>query len=153
MVSSIHRNSQSLLSRIKSTNYLESIIARQEARMAGFDEALFFNEKGFLTEASMSNVFLVTKGVLRTPRLASGVLPGITRETVLQLTIQLGLYNIESDINLDELYQAEEAFLTNSLIEIMPLTNVNGGAIGLGKPGTITERLMEAYRGIVKKIE
>ncbi|GAI46513.1 unnamed protein product, partial [marine sediment metagenome] len=81
VVSSIRRNSQSPLSQLKSTNYLESMLARQEARAAGVDEALCLNEKGFLAEASMSNIFLVAEGTLKTPGLDSGILPGITRET------------------------------------------------------------------------
>ena len=85
IVSSIRRNSQSPLSRLKSANYLESMLARQEARAAGVDEALCLNEKGLLAEASMSNVFLVTNGTLRTPGPGSGILPGITREAILEL--------------------------------------------------------------------
>jgi len=150
VVSSIRRNSQSPLSRLKSANYLESMLARQEARAAGVDEALCLNEKGLLAEASMSNIFLVANGTLRTPGQESGILPGITREAVLELALQLGINTLEHDILLNELFQAQEAFLTNSLIEVMPLTEVDRKSIGSGKPGAITKRLMAAYRELVR---
>ena len=149
VVSSIRRNSQSPLSRLKSANYLESMLAKQQARAAGVDEALCLNEKGLLAEASMSNIFLVTDGILRTPGQESGVLPGITRETILELASQLGINTLEQDIRLDELFQAQEAFLTNSLVEVMPLIEVDGEFIGSGRPGSLTQRLMVAYKKLV----
>ena len=149
VVSNIRRNSQSPLSRLKSTSYLESILARQEARAAGVDEALCLNEKGFLAEGSMSNIFLVADGILKTPGYESGILPGITRQTVLELAPKLGIDTLECDIRLDELFQAQEAFLTGSLIEVMPLTEIGGKLIGSGKPGSVTKRLMAAYRKLV----
>jgi branched-chain amino acid aminotransferase group I len=152
VVSSIRRNSQSPLSRLKSANYLESMLVRQEARAAGVDEALCLNEKGFLAEASMSNIFLVTGGILRTPHEESGILPGITREIVLELASQLGINTIEQDISLVELSQAEEAFLASSLVEIMPLTKVAGKPIGPGRPGPITQRLMVVYKKLLPSI-
>jgi len=150
VVSSIRRNSQSPLSRLKSANYLESILARQEARAAGVDEALCLNEKGLLAEASMSNIFLVTDGILRTPGQESGILPGITRQTILELASQLGINTLEHDIGLDELFHAQEAFLTNSLIEVMPLTEVDGKPVGSGRPGSLTRRLMVAYKKMIR---
>jgi branched-chain amino acid aminotransferase group I len=149
VVSSIRRNSQSLLSRLKSANYLENMLAKQEARAAGVDEALCLNEKELLAEASMSNIFLVNDGVLRTPGKESGILPGITREVVLELAPQLGLSTFEQDIKLDELFQTQEAFLTNSLIEIMPLTEINGKPVGSGRRGPVAWRLMTDYRRLV----
>jgi branched-chain amino acid aminotransferase group I len=149
IVSSIRRNSQSPLSRLKSANYLESILARQEARAAGIDEALCLNEKGLLAEASMSNIFLVTNGILRTPGQESGILPGITRGVVLELASPLGINTLEHDIRLDELFQAQESFLTNSLMEIMPLTEIDGKPIGSGRPGPLTKRLAMAYKKLV----
>ena len=149
IVSSIRRNSQSPLSRLKSANYLESMLARQEARAAGVDEALCLNEKGLLAEASMSNVFLVTNGTLRTPGPGSGILPGITREAILELASSLAISTLEDDVRRDELYQAQEAFLTNSLIEVMPLTEIDGKPVGSGRPGPLTRRLAAAYKRLV----
>jgi len=149
IASTIRRNSQSPLSRLKSTSYLESILARQEAREAGVDEALCLDEKGFLAEGSMSNIFLVADGRLKTPGYDSGILPGITRQTVLELATKLGIDILECNIRLDELFQAQEAFFTGSLIEVMPLTEIEGKPIGSGKPGSVTRRLIEAYRRLV----
>jgi branched-chain amino acid aminotransferase len=149
VVSSIRRNSQSPLARLKSASYLESISARQEARKAGAEEAICLNDKGFLAEASMSNIFIVTKGLLRTPGLDSAVLAGITRKIVLELASQLGIPTKEEDIRPDELFEAEEAFLTNSLIEVMPLTEVDKKKIGSGRRGAVTEGLLKAYRKLL----
>jgi len=150
VVSSIRRNSQSPLSRLKSANYLENMLAKQEARAAGVDEAICLNEKGLLAEASMSNIFLVNDGILRTPGEESGILPGITREVVLELASQLGINTFEQDIRLDELFQTQEAFLTNSLMEIMPLTEIDGKPVGSGKPESVTRRLMANYKKLVR---
>ncbi|MFC1892578.1 aminotransferase class IV [Chloroflexota bacterium] len=149
IVSSIRRNSQSPLSRLKSANYLESILARQEAKAAGVDEALCLSEKGLLAEASMSNIFLVSDGILQTPKEENGILPGITREVLLELASQLSIGALERDIRLEEVFQAQEAFLTNSLMEIMPLTKVSGMTVGSGIPGPVTRKLVAAYRELV----
>ena len=150
VVSSIRRNSQSPLTGMKSLNFLESMLARREARVAGADEALLLNERGLLAEASMSNVFLVSDGALRTPGLSCGVLPGITREVVLELAKKNGIDTAECELTLDELRQAEEAFLTNSVMEVMPLTGVHGKPVGSGNPGPVTERVMAGYREMVR---
>ena len=151
VISSIHRNSQSPLSGMKTLNFLESMLARQEARTAGADEALLLNEKGLLTEASMSNVFLVGNGSLKTPGLESGVLPGVTREVVLELVGGLGMDVVECDITMADLMGAEEVFLTNSVMELMPLTGVEGKPVGSGKPGPVTQKLMTGYREMVRR--
>ena len=101
----------------------------------------------------MSNIFVVTDGTLRTPGEDSGILPGITRGTVLELASQLGIDAAEQDIRLDELFQAQEAFLTNSLIEVMPLTEIEGKPISSGKLGAVTKRLGMAYRKMVMRGE
>jgi branched-chain amino acid aminotransferase len=149
IVSSLVRYSRSPLSIIKSANYLENMLAKQEAAAAGADEAIRLNEKGFLAEASMSNVFLIADGKLMTPPLESGILPGITREAVIELASRLGISTIERDIPMEELFRAQEAFLTNSLIEVMPLTEIDGKPVGSGRPGLITERLRAVYRKLV----
>ena len=149
ITSSIRRNSQSPLSRLKSANYLESLMARQEARKAGVDEALCLNEKGLVAEASMSNIFMVSDGVLQTPSEESGILPGITREVVLELASRLKIGAFERDIRPDEVFEAQEAFTTNSLMEIMPLTEVNNKPVGSDRPCPVTQRLMKAYRELV----
>ncbi|MFC2063099.1 aminotransferase class IV [Chloroflexota bacterium] len=149
VVSSIRRNSGSPLSRLKSANYLENMLAKQEARAAGVDEALCLNEKGLLAEASMSNIFLANDGVIQMPRVENGILPGITREVVLEMASRLGIVTSEQDIKPEELFQSRESFLTNSLIEIMPLTEIDGKPVGSGRPGPVTRNLMANYRKLV----
>jgi branched-chain amino acid aminotransferase group I len=151
IVSSIHRNSQSPISRFKSTSYLESLLARQEARDAGINEAILLNDKGYVAEASMSNVFLVNNDTVITPSEDGGILPGITRAVILEISQHLDIENSGRNITLEELISAEEAFLTNSVMEIMPLTEINGITIGTGIPGTVTRSLMAAYRQLVQQ--
>lgn len=151
IVSSIRRNSQSPVTYLKTGNGIENMQARLEVKRAGADEALFLNEKGNLAEASGSNVFLVSGGVLKTPRYESGILPGVTRVVVFEIAAQLGIKVKEVNIKLADLLEADEAFLTNSLIEIVPLTMVGDKVIGTGVKGTITGRLMEAYCDMVRK--
>ncbi len=146
IISNIRRNSQSFLCNIKSVSYLESIMAKQEAKKAGADEAIFLNDHGLLAEASMSNIFLVTNNALRTPAINSGILPGITRKFILELAGQSGVTVIEEDIELKDLFAAQEAFLANSLIEIMPLVSLEHTTIGTGTPGHITRKLMQSYK-------
>jgi len=149
VVSSIRRNSQSPVPQFKSANSMESILAKGEAKAAAVNDALFLNDKSLLAEASTSNIFLVTDGVLKTPRVETGILPGITRQVILELAPALGINAREQDMRLDELHQAEEAFLTNAMVEVMPLTEVNGKPVGSGRPGPVTRRLMEGYRKLV----
>ena len=149
IVSSLRRNSLSPLSGLKTSCYLGNIMAKQEARAAGADEALVLNEQVLLAEASNSNVFLVTGGRLLTPQIDCGALPGVVREAVLEVAAKLGIEAKETVISGDALYQAEEAFLTSSIIELMPLTAVDGKPIGTGKPGPLTLRLAEAYKQLV----
>lgn len=151
VMSQVRQNSQSPLSRVKSANYLNNILARMEARVAGADEALLLNERGFLAEGSTSNIFLVSGGNLLTPSEESGALPGITREAVLELASALGIKAVQREVALEELWQADEAFLTNSLLEIMPVTEVGGHPIGLGIAGPVTKALIAAYKQLVRK--
>ena len=148
-VSFLRRNSQSPLSRLKSTCYMESILARTAARDAGYDEAIFLNEQGYLAEGSTTNVFLVSHGELITPCFESGVLPGITRDAVLEIARTSNIKATERWVEPNELIEAEEAFITNSVLELMPLVSVEGRTIGTGKPGKLTGALLFAYRKLV----
>ena len=151
VVVSTRRNSQSALSGIKSIGYLDSLIARHEATAAGADEAILLNDRGLVAECSTSNIFLVYKRRLLTPSVKCGILPGITREIVLELANELKITAVEAEIRLDDLYKASEAFLTNSIIEIMPVAAVDGKSIGSGKPGEVTKRIAAAYRQLVSQ--
>jgi branched-chain amino acid aminotransferase group I len=150
-VSSLRRNSQSPLSRLKSTCYMENVLARSTVRASGYDEAIFLNEQGHLAEGSTTNIFLVRNGELITPSFESGVLPGITREAVLEIARNLNIKATEKSVELNELIEAEEAFVTNSILELMPLVSVEGRPIGMGKPGKLTGDLLFAYRKLVNE--
>jgi branched-chain amino acid aminotransferase len=150
-VASVRRNASSPLSRVKSLNYLDNLLARAQAAEAGADEALLLDTDGNVVEASASNVFLVSGRRVITPPVSAGVLPGITRQCVLDLCPELGLEAVEDTFTLADLLQAREAFLTNSLMEVMPLTVVEGGPIGEGAPGPVTKDLMQAYRELVRE--
>lgn len=153
IVSSIRQNSQSPLSRLKSANYLNNLLARKEAKAAGADEALLLNERGSLCEGSTSNVFLVKGHTLITPNEECGCLPGVTRQAVIEIATEIGIPVAQREVQLEELLQADEAFITNSLLELMPLREVDGKHIGgqseKGETGEVTERLMIAYRELV----
>ena len=148
-VVSTRRNSQSPLSGIKSIGYLDNLLAHSEAVAAGADEAILLNEQGFVAECSTSNIFLVVGGRLLTPSAESGILPGVTREEIIELAFNLGIAVEEEEISLAALLRANEAFLTNSIVEVMPIVEVDGKPIGTGKPGEVTKRLMAAYRELV----
>ena len=155
-ISSLRRCRQSPLSRLKSANYLVSVLAKREAEAAGLDESLLLNEGDLITEGSISNVFFVSRSGLATPSVASGILPGITRGVVLELAGTLKINACELDIRIADLAQFDEAFLTNSIMEIMPLVEVRDDSgkvitIGSGKPGAVTKRLMAAYREMVTR--
>jgi branched-chain amino acid aminotransferase len=149
VLSSLRRNSYSPLSRLKSTCYLDNIVARMEAKAAGCDEAILLNEQGYLAEGSITNIFLVSKGNLITPSLETGVLAGITREAILEIAQDSNISAVEREVELEELREAEEAFVTNSLLEIMPLTWFDRMPVGTGKPGQLTRKLMAGYVKLV----
>jgi branched-chain amino acid aminotransferase len=150
-LSSIRRNDLSPVTYLKSANTMESMLARRDAKDAGADEAFFLNGNGYLTEAAGSNVFIVKNGALKTPRYESGILPGVTRTVVFELAAQLGIKVREVNCRLAGLLQADEVFITNSLIEIIPVTGFDGKPVGDGKPGPLTQKLMTAYKKLVKK--
>ncbi len=149
LVTSMRRNETSFLSGVKSLNYLDNVLAREEARRQGADEAILLNTRGFVVEGSASNVFLVLDGRLVTPNLSSGCLAGITRQAVLELAAEFGLEAIETDVELSAFAVASEAFLTGSVMEVMPLTRLDGRPVGSGRPGPVTGRLGRLYREMV----
>ena len=155
-IASVRRCAQSNVSGIKSVSYLVSALARKEAAARGLDEALLLNDDGYIAEGGACNVFFVKSSRLVTPSLGSGILPGITRDLVIELADELGIIVTEGTVGLAVIRQCDEAFLTNSVMEIMPLTAVIDGAgntvtINAGKPGEITRKLMTAYKELVEK--
>lgn len=144
------RDSHSILARIKATSMLVNMLASDEARAKGADEALLLNDKGFLAEGSSSNVFLVKGGQLLTPSIESGILEGITRETVLELAGMLGIGVVAGDIMFDDLLTAEEAFITAAVRYVVPVVRVDGHPVGPGMPGPVTGRIMQAFADLVE---
>jgi branched-chain amino acid aminotransferase len=125
-------------------NYMNSMMALQEALRDGYDEALLLDAAGFVMEGSGENIFIVRDGVLYTPDLTSA-LDGITRRTVMTLCEELGLKVVEKRITRDEVYIADEAFFTGTAAEVTPIREIDGRAIGSGTRGPITERLQTLY--------
>jgi branched-chain amino acid aminotransferase group I len=155
-IASVKRSRQSVLSSLKSINYLVNVIARREAAEKGLDEAVILNDEGYIAEGAGSNIFFVREGRLVTPALNSGILPGITREAVIELSRGLGISVSEGPVGIGALKRCEEAFLTNAVMEIMPLVSItdpdgNSLDIGGGRPGPVTQKLMAAYGEKVKR--
>jgi branched-chain amino acid aminotransferase len=137
--------------RIKSSgNYVNSILAKTEATLAGFDEAIILNQDGHVCEGSGENIFMVFGGRLVTPVLEDNSLPGITRDTVMQLgRSDLGLEVVERTIDRSELYLAEEIFLTGTAAHLTPVVQLDSRPIGDGQPGPISTKLQKMYFDIV----
>jgi len=132
--------------RIKSANFLNNILAKIQAKRARADEGLMLATNGYLTEGSISNFFIVTCGSLYTPRVDLGILAGITRRLVIDLAKQADIPVNETCLRPSDLYKADECFLTNTSMEIMPVTKADGFTIGDGKPGPVTRFLRKAYQ-------
>ncbi len=132
--------------RIKSNNLLNNVLAMQEALRRGpFFEAILRNFRGELAECSQSNLFLVKDGAAYTPALDAGLLAGITREFVEEVAADAGIPMIDAVLRDDDLFGADEAFLTSTSKEIVPIVRVDDRVIGTGVPGPITLRLLDAY--------
>lgn len=140
----VRRNETSPLCFIKSLNYLDNLLARAEAARAGYDEAILLNTCGMVAEGTATNVFVVVKGAVVTPPTYDGVLAGIARQAVIDV-LDVG----ERSISLDDLLKADEVFLTNSLMEIMPLVSLDGEPIGPGTPGPMAFETRRRYRLLV----
>ncbi len=139
---------QSLSPSIKSLNYLNNIMAKVEANQYGADEALLLDIHGYVSEASAENFFIVKNHTVTTPW-SSTNLPGVTRETVLELAPQLGLKAEERLFALYDVWAADEAFLTGTAAEIGPVVELDGRQIGDGKPGPVTKAIIKAFRDLV----
>ena len=129
-------------------NYANSLLAKREALKDGYDEALLLDTDGYVAEGSGENVFIVRKGVIKTPPLTS-ILEGITRDAIMQLAMERGMRLVEQRFTRDELYIADEAFFTGTAAEITPIREVDNRTIGTGKPGPVTKELQAAFFDIV----
>jgi len=147
----IQRNAPAALNpRIKSNNLLNNALAMQQALAAGAAEAVMRNHRGDLAEMSQSNLFVVRGGHVLTPPVDAGLLPGITREYVLELCVRLAVPCGEAVLGDADLLRADEAFLTSTTKEIMPVVRVDGRAVGDGVPGPISRRLIGEFRKSVE---
>ncbi|MFZ9874670.1 MAG: branched-chain-amino-acid transaminase [Candidatus Methylacidiphilales bacterium] len=144
------RNSPAALDpAIKSLNYLNNILAKIEGQQAGAQEVILLNPQGMVAECSGDNIFLIRDQVLITPKLSSGALNGITRNTVLEIAQEAGWKTREDDVRRYDLFTAEEMFLTGTGAEVIPVVDVDGRTIGTGKPGKHTADLIRRYHKLV----
>ncbi len=141
--------------RVKSLNYLNSALAKREAKLRGADEALVLNAAGKVAEASVANVFVVDRGSLRTPPTTDGALDGITRDSVLQISRDLGIEACEGSLSRLDLLRAEEVFLTGSGARIVPVASLDGQPVGWDDvaPGDrpVTHRIIEAFPAFTRR--
>jgi len=151
IVSDIHASETDPRTYHKTTNYLANLLALREARRGRAAEALRFNSRNHLAEGAVSNVFLVSGGRLLTPPVEDGLLAGITRSAVLEVAAEVGVDAEQRSLAVGDLLDADEVFLTNSIMEVMPVTRVEARTIGAGEPGPVTRRIAEAYRALVKR--
>jgi len=136
----------------KTTCYLPRLLALRAAHGAKCTETLFFNTRNELAEGAISNVFTVTGGQLRTPPLETPVLPGIARATVLELARELKVpVDDQTPLTIDNLLDADEVFLTNAIIQVLPVVRVEKHDIRQGRPGPVTQRLADAYRALSER--
>lgn len=146
----IQRNLTSPLCALKVANYLDNILAKTEARERGANEALLLNTRGSVAEGTLCNIFFVREGKLITPDMTSGLLPGITRATILKIADQAGIKVEERQVYPEELLGITEMFITNSLLEIMPVTIFDERAVGDGCPGNMTRFLQLEYKKLAQ---
>ena len=136
----------------KASNYLANLLAVHEAKQKGAQEALVLGREGQILEGASSNIFIVKDGGVRTPEAQPGILIGITRATVLEAAAAEGIRVEEGEIRPEDLFSADEAFITSSIREVMPVVSAEGHRIGAGVPGEITKRLHTGYLRLVREM-
>ena len=149
-VSTIRNHPNALNPRIKSLNYLNNILAQIEAVQAGCFEALMLNHKGEVAECTGDNIFIVKRGVLKTPPPDAGILEGVTRGAVLELARAAKIPVQENALTRHDVYTADECFLTGTAAEVVPVVKCDGRALGTGRPGPITRQLRERFHQLVR---
>jgi branched-chain amino acid aminotransferase len=147
----IRNHPNAVSSRVKSLNYLNSILAKIEAIDAGVPEAIMCNHEGNVAECTADNIFIVRAGQVQTPQTHDGVLEGVTRRVMLQLCDKLQIPCVEKTLQRHDLYIANECFLTGTGAEVIPVTQIDHRAIGTGQPGPITRKLTEAFHRYTKE--
>ena len=129
--------------------YVMSVLANRDAVKNGFDEAILLDNQGLVCEGSGENIFLVKDGAIRTPPTSAAILAGITRATVIQLARELGYQVSEQSFTVDEMWTADELFMTGTAAEVTPVREVDGRRIGSGEPGPVTRRLQDRFFAVV----
>jgi len=147
----IRTSAAALSPRIKSLNYLNNILAKIEGNLAGCLEALMLNDKGEVAECTADNIFLVKRGVLKTPPVDAGILEGVTRNTVIELARAADIPVQETALTRHDVYTADECFLTGTGAEVIPVVKCDGRPIGTGRPGPITGQLRERFQQLVRQ--
>ena len=150
-VSTIRNHPNALSPRIKSLNYLNNIMAKMEAIQSGCLEALMLNHEGHVAECTGDNIFIVKRGVLKTPPTDAGILEGVTRNTVLELARAANIPVQETALMRLDVHTADECFLTGTAAEVIPVVKCDGRTIGNGKPGPITKQLRERFHQITRQ--
>ncbi|MDG1894033.1 MAG: branched-chain-amino-acid transaminase [Fuerstiella sp.] len=146
--STIRNHSAALSPRIKSLNYLNNILAKIEGTDAGTVEALMLNHKGEVAECTGDNIFIVKNGVLKTPPPEAGILEGLTRNAVIGLARSAGIEVQEVPLVRHDIFTADECFLTGTAAEVIAAVSLDGRTIGTGKPGPVTDDLLERFRNL-----
>lgn len=131
---------------VKSLNYLNNILAKIEAKQAGCLEAIMLNDQGYVAECTGDNLFIVHKGAIITPAASQGALKGITRDAIFDIASEIGVPMREGNLTRYDVWCADECFLTGTAAEVIPVVKLDGRVIGAGKPGSITARVLEAFR-------
>jgi branched-chain amino acid aminotransferase len=148
--STIRNHPGALNPRIKSLNYLNNILAKIEGTDAGFVEALMLNHKGEVAECTGDNIFIIKDGLIQTPPTEAGILEGLTRNHVIQLARDAGHQVLETAMVRDDIYTAQECFLTGTAAEVIAVISLDGHTIGNGSPGPITQDLMARFRQLTR---
>jgi branched-chain amino acid aminotransferase len=153
IISSIRRNHPRALDpAIKSCNLLNSVLSVREAQAAGAIEPILLNDAGDVAEGASSNVFIVKDGTALTPPLAAGILAGVTRALILEMAAELGVAAREETLRAADLLSADEAFLTSTVREALPITSIDGKPVGSGRPGPITQRILQGFREYARRV-
>ena len=130
--------------------YTNSVLAKREAKLAGYDEAILLDASGYVSEGSGENIFVVRKGILHTPDLSCSILEGITRDTVIALAREIGLTVVEERITRDQLWLADEVFFTGTAAEVTPVREVDNRTVGDGTVGPLTKRIQARFFEVVR---
>ena len=150
-IASIFRNHPKALNpQIKSLNYLNNILAKIEAIKSGYEEALMLSSDGYVAECAGDNIFIIKGNNLITPPSDVGILKGITRDTVMDIGKKLGMGVSKKLLKAEDLFKADECFLTGTAAEVIPVTSIDKKPVGTGKPGKITLKLVKEFRLLAK---